>query len=128
MNVSSTGASAADTYTAALPAAASAIGGAAVPAGARNATPGTAAHGTAKSGEAANDPAAIDDAIKAANEAAKRAGTNVEFAKDDDSGRVVIRIIDSETQKVLRQFPSEEMLQLGKALDGVRGRLIQSKA
>ncbi|HEY4372995.1 MAG TPA: flagellar protein FlaG [Burkholderiales bacterium] len=130
MTISSTGASAADTYTAAFPAAASAIGGAPASAGAHSTAPATATQGATQpeSNAAQGDPAAVDAAIKAANDAAKRAGTNVEFAKDNDSGRVVVRIIDSETQKVLRQFPSEEMLELGKALDGMRGTMIQLKA
>jgi flagellar protein FlaG len=40
---------------------------------------------------------------------------------------MVVRVIDSETQKVLRQMPSEEMLSLAKAMDRMRGLMIHLK-
>jgi flagellar protein FlaG len=45
-----------------------------------------------------------------------------------DSGRVVVKIIDSATQEVVRQIPMEEMLALAKALDKFQGLLLQTKA
>ena len=45
----------------------------------------------------------------------------VEFSLDADSGRVVVKIIDSATQEVVRQIPMEEMLALAKALDQFQG-------
>ena len=71
---------------------------------------------------------AVDAAIKAATDAAQRNATTVEFAKDMSSGRVVVRVVDTETQKVLRQMPSEEMIALGQAIDGSRGTMIDFKA
>jgi flagellar protein FlaG len=52
----------------------------------------------------------------------------VEFSLDADSGRVVVKIIDSATQEVVRQIPMEEMLALAKALDKFQGLLLQTKA
>lgn len=56
---------------------------------------------------------------------------NLEFAIDKDTDKTVIKLIDTETQKVLRQFPSEEMLKLSHALDemlAASGLLIKGKA
>ena len=52
----------------------------------------------------------------------------VEFSLDADTGRVVVKIIDSATQEVVRQIPMEEMLALAQALDKFQGLLLQTKA
>ena len=52
----------------------------------------------------------------------------VEFSLDADSGRIVVKIIDSATQEVVRQIPMEEMLALAKALDKFQGLLLHTKA
>jgi len=73
------------------------------------------------------DSRAVDEAVKSANAAVRQMNTNLTFQTDDSSGRLVVRVIDSETQKVLRQMPSEEMLSLSKAIDRMRGLMIHLK-
>jgi flagellar protein FlaG len=75
----------------------------------------------------AADSRAIDEAVKSANAAVRQMNTSLTFQTDDSSGRLVVRVIDSETQKVLRQMPSEEMLSLSKAIDRMRGLMIHLK-
>jgi flagellar protein FlaG len=41
---------------------------------------------------------------------------NLQFSVDDISGRSVIKVIDSETDEVIRQIPSEEILNLAHKL------------
>ncbi|MBV7534637.1 flagellar protein FlaG [Duganella sp. sic0402] len=53
--------------------------------------------------------------------------SEVHFSIDDDSGRSVVKVIDTETKKVLRQFPSEQSLEIGKNLT-TKGLLIDSEA
>lgn len=55
-------------------------------------------------------------------------GTSLRFSVDDDSGQTVIKVLDPESQKVLRQIPSEEALALSKALDNFKGLLVRQKA
>jgi flagellar protein FlaG len=74
------------------------------------------------------DPAQVRKAIEAANEALKHAGSDLEFEQDDATGKTVIRVIDSATRQVIRQFPSEEMLGIARALDRLQGLLVQQKA
>ena len=71
--------------------------------------------------------AAVQDAVKAANETVRQVATNLKFETDESTGQTVVRVIDSETQKVLRQMPSEEMLSLAKAMDRMRGLMIHLK-
>jgi flagellar protein FlaG len=52
----------------------------------------------------------------------------LQFSVDQDSGTTVIKVIDSATDKVIKQIPSEEAVALAKALDKLKGLLIQQKA
>lgn len=53
--------------------------------------------------------------------------SEVHFSIDEDSGLSVVKVIDTETNKVLRQFPSEQSLEIGKNLS-TKGLLINSEA
>lgn len=50
------------------------------------------------------------------------------FSIDEDSGRTLVKIIDRETDEVIKQIPSEEMLQIAKALDKLQGLLVKQDA
>jgi flagellar protein FlaG len=77
---------------------------------------------------AAGDNRALQDAVQSANDAVQQMATNLKFETDQSTGKVVVRVIDSETQKVLRQMPSEEMLALSQSVTGMRGMMIHLKA
>jgi flagellar protein FlaG len=49
------------------------------------------------------------------------AASDIEFSIDEELGRTVIKVIDRETKDVIRQIPSEEMLDLAKMLDKTLG-------
>jgi flagellar protein FlaG len=89
-----------------------------------------AADGVALLGQAAEAVPAgsLDDALKAANDAMRQMSTNITFEKDDSTGRMVVVVIDSETNQVLRQLPSKDMLVLSQSIDRMRGLLIHLKA
>jgi flagellar protein FlaG len=51
------------------------------------------------------------------------------FSIDQTTGSSVVKVMDRATQEVIRQIPSEEMLQIAKGLDRYKeGMLISSKA
>ena len=70
----------------------------------------------------------VREAIAQMNDALKRASVGVEFSLDQGSGRVIVSVVDSESKEVLRQIPSEEMLAISRAIDDLRGLLIEQKA
>jgi flagellar protein FlaG len=74
------------------------------------------------------DPGALREAIAAANRSMQDSATNVQFQEDSDSGRMIVRVIDSDTHQVLRQMPSEEMLAISKSLDRLQGLMVHQKA
>lgn len=76
-------------------------------------------------------PASVEAAKQAAariNEFLKSSAANVEFTVDAASDKVIIRVIDSETQQLIRQMPTEETLAISRALDRLSGLLMAQKA
>lgn len=70
----------------------------------------------------------VEDAVKSVNEFLKPINDSIQFSVDDDTGISVIKVIDVVTKDVIRQFPSEEMLTIAKAIDQMKGLLVQQKA
>ena len=74
-----------------------------------------------------SNPAPIPRA-QALQEISQPIRSTLEFSIDPDTGRPVVKIIDSATRDLVRQIPMEEMLVLAKSLDQLKGLLLQTKA
>ena len=61
------------------------------------------------------------------NDFLKSSSSSLQFAVDDDTDKIVVRIVDSQTNEVIRQMPSEEMIAISKSLDQMSGWLIKQK-
>lgn len=70
----------------------------------------------------------LEDAVSRLREFVQPINDSIQFTLDEDTGRTVVKVIDLQTQEVLRQIPSEEALTIAKALDKLQGLLIQNKA
>jgi len=46
----------------------------------------------------------------------KESNLSLEFSKDEDSSKMIMKIINSETQEVIRQFPEEISLKIARVL------------
>lgn len=75
--------------------------------------------------EVAPDKAALQGAVQKLNDYVAPALQTIQFAIDDDTDRMVVKVVDTETQKVLRQVPNEEVLAISKTLDKLRGLVIR---
>jgi flagellar protein FlaG len=53
---------------------------------------------------------------------------SVRFEADDKTHQLVVKIVDSKTQKVIRQVPAEEMLGLREALTEYQGNFVDTKS
>ena len=53
---------------------------------------------------------------------------DLSFSVDDSTGDVVVRVIDGDSGKIVRQIPSEEILRLTERLDEMRSLLFEAKA
>jgi flagellar protein FlaG len=74
------------------------------------------------------DLAAVAKAVASVKEALKPVGGGLEFNVDQSSGRTIVRVVDLETQQVIRQIPSEEMVRLARVLERLEGLLLNSRA
>jgi len=74
------------------------------------------------------DAAELKHALDAINKFLKPVASNIEFSIDQDSGRTLVKIVDTETNTVIRQTPSKEVLAIARELDKLQGLLIREKA
>lgn len=70
----------------------------------------------------------VEQAVKQVNEFVRPINNALSFSLDHESDQMVVKVIDQGTKEVIRQIPSEEMLALAKALDTMKGLLVQQKA
>lgn len=70
----------------------------------------------------------VKAAVEASNRVVQSLQSKIEFVTDESSGRLLIRVIDSSSNELIRQIPSEEMLAISRALDRMRGLLLKSEA
>ncbi len=53
---------------------------------------------------------------------------DLQFSVDQASGRTVIKVVDSETEQVIRQIPSEETLRIAERLDSPESLMFSEQA
>jgi flagellar protein FlaG len=108
------------------PGASTAPGGSAPPApltaAARVVDASVDAHATPSSDEG------LREVVAAADRAVKSLHNAVQLSLDSHSGQPIVRVVDTETGQLIRQIPTEEVLELRRALDRIAGLLIQRTA
>lgn len=70
----------------------------------------------------------LQESVDVVNEAVKVFNSSVRFSIDEDTKQRVVRVVDLETDEVIRQIPSEEVLAIAKVFDKLQGLLIKDKA
>ncbi|BDV44416.1 flagellar protein FlaG [Geotalea uraniireducens] len=75
-----------------------------------------------------NNEERLKEAAEKINDFIASITTDLRFTIDKDTDRVVVKVISHKTGEVIRQIPSEETLKLAKALDSLKGLIIQEKA
>ena len=88
-----------------------------------------AAPQSSKENDAPSSPggqaSALADVVSGLNEMVQNLHRNLQFSVDDESGETVIKVVDSETNEVVRQIPSEEIVRLRRRLKEASGVLFQ---
>ncbi|HEV2608669.1 MAG TPA: flagellar protein FlaG [Noviherbaspirillum sp.] len=70
----------------------------------------------------------LKTAIQNLNKTMKAMSQDLEFSVDEDSNRTIVKVVDQQTNEVIRQLPSKEALEIAKALDRMQGVLINQQA
>lgn len=61
----------------------------------------------------------LNEAIAVVSEFINQPPRNVNFTKDDDSGKTVIKVFDNESKELIKQFPSEELISIAQKIQAL---------
>lgn len=53
---------------------------------------------------------------------------SVRFEKDERGDQLVVKVVDRETEEMIRQVPAEELLELSAMLEDMRGNIVNTKS
>ena len=70
----------------------------------------------------------VEAAVKQVASAIQSKASDLRFSIDNDTGKTIVRITDQKTGEMIRQIPSEELVEIAKSLDKVQGLLFMQKA
>lgn len=70
----------------------------------------------------------VEDAVASIQEFVQSVKRDLNFAVDDGSGQVIVKVTDPSSGDLIRQIPSEEALQLAENLTEVRSLLFKAEA
>ncbi len=74
------------------------------------------------------DKDTLAGAVQKLNEYVAPALQTIEFSLDQESKRMIVKVVDTATQKVLRQIPNEEVMAMSRTLDKLQGLVIRQTA
>lgn len=73
--------------------------------------------------------AELKSAVDTINRVMQQGNSNVEFSIDKDTKQTVVKVVDSQSGQVIRQFPSHEVLAVSRMIaEAQRGVLLKQKA
>jgi flagellar protein FlaG len=92
--------------------------------------PTTAAAVPAVATKAAPVPrtADVQRAIAAIRETLRPVSNSLEFSVDHGSGKTIVRVVDLENGQLIRQIPTEEIVEIARVLEQLEGLLFRQRA
>jgi flagellar protein FlaG len=73
-------------------------------------------------------PDEVKKTVEELNEAMQTVGTALSFSVDKETGRTVVKVLDSKTGEVIRQIPAEEMVRVSQRIAKLVGVLFDDEA
>ena len=70
----------------------------------------------------------LRDKVAQLNDYMQNLNRSLQFSVDENSGDTVVKVIDSDTEEVVRQIPSEAILKIRNAVAEYRGILLETQA
>lgn len=70
----------------------------------------------------------LQETVTRINDHVQNLHRDLHFSIDEESGRTVIKVIDSETDELIRQIPSEKLLAISRAFEEFSGLLLEAEA
>jgi len=72
--------------------------------------------------------ARIERSIDTLNDLMAKGQRSLNFSVDNSSDQVVVRVVDTNTDEVIRQIPNEESIRLAEYIDGLVGVIFNKNA
>ncbi len=69
----------------------------------------------------------IKKAVEKSNKMAKKLNSQVRFEVDLETKDLIVKVVDKETNEVIRQIPSEEMVRLASHVEELRGLIFNEE-
>lgn len=69
----------------------------------------------------------LEQSVSQLNELVQSVQRDLQFSIDEFSGDTVIKVLDTKTEEVIRQIPSEEVLALTKNIESLKGVLFSAE-
>lgn len=71
----------------------------------------------------------LKNAVDNINKFLQQSNKSIRFSVDTDTQKTVVKLVDSDTGDVLRQYPSKEMLEISKSIENMQqGMLLKQHA
>ena len=81
-----------------------------------------------KAEQSAKTDLRVEQAVDKIKATVSSLAQDLHFSIDEDTGITVVKVMDSQTDEVIRQIPSEEAIAIARTLDKVQGLLFSDKA
>lgn len=72
--------------------------------------------------------AELKASVEGINAFLKTFSNYIQFSIDEESGRTIVKLVDTETDTVLRQYPTKEALALARDIENFQGHLLKTEA
>jgi flagellar protein FlaG len=69
-------------------------------------------------------PEAVKQAVSAINQALQQSSRNLEFSVDSDTAQTVVRLFDTSTGELIRQYPSEATIAIAREIEAMQQGLL----
>lgn len=69
----------------------------------------------------------LNEAMDKLRQAAEISASSLSFSVDHDTGKTIVRVTDQATGQLIRQIPSQEVMELAKSINQMQGILFNSK-
>ncbi|MFG0831072.1 flagellar protein FlaG [Pseudomonas sp. CJQ_7] len=73
------------------------------------------------------DASKVKSAVSEIEKFLKASQRNLEFSTDEESGKIVVKVIATDSGELIRQLPSEEALRIAHSLSDVNSILFDAK-
>jgi flagellar protein FlaG len=70
----------------------------------------------------------LEDMVDTLKEMTETLQTKMDFSISEETNRLVVKVIDQDTEKIIKQFPPEEILELQEKMQDLTGFLFSTDA